>query len=169
MPAPTAARLSALAVLLGAAAVANHADQTTGRDNTMSRRAHGSFDVEITALEQRPHDDGITLARYSLDKRYHGALEATAAGEMLTAAGSVPGAAGYVAVERVDGTLDGRRGSFALQHLGRMSAAGQQLTILVVPGSGTGELAGIDGSLEIEIGAGGAHSYSFEYTLPAAP
>jgi uncharacterized protein DUF3224 len=133
----------------------------------MTRHAQGPFDVKVAPVAQDPHPDGITLGRFSLEKQYHGALEATAKGEMLTAGGSVQGSAGYVAVERVEGTLDGRRGSFALQHLGQMDASGQRLTIVVVPDSGTGELAGLDGKLEITIAKGGAHSYDFAYTLPA--
>ena len=152
------------AVLVAASASANDA---TEKGNAMTRHAQGPFDVKTAPIVQEPHPDGITLGRYSLEKRYHGALDAVAKGEMLTAGGTVKGSAGYVAVERVEGSLDGKKGSFALQHLGQMSPAGQQLTIVVVPGSGTGELAGIDGSLEIKIGAGGAHSYDFSYSLPA--
>jgi hypothetical protein len=159
----------ALAVLLlPAGAFANPSSEKD--DNAMTLRARGPFDVKVASLAQQPYPDGIALGRYSLDKQYHGDLEATAHGEMLTAGGAVKGSAGYVAVERVEGTLAGRRGSFALQHLGQMSAAaGQQLTILVVPDSGTGELVGLQGKLEIEIAAGGAHSYQLEYTLPARP
>jgi Protein of unknown function (DUF3224) len=157
---------TALVTLLSATAFANH---PTEKGTTMSRRAQGPFDVKVTQIEQQPHPDGITLGRYSLDKHYHGALEATAEGEMLTAGGPVEGSAGYVAVERVEGSLDGRHGSFALQHLGQMSAAGQNLTILVVPGSATGELVGLDGRLEIEIAEGGKHSYTFDYSLPERP
>lgn len=133
----------------------------------MTRHAQGPFDVKVAPVAQEPHPDGITLGRFSLEKRYHGALDATAKGEMLTAGGTVKGSAGYVAVERVEGTLDGKRGSFALQHLGQMDAGGQRLTIVVVPDSGTGELAGLEGKLEITIAQGGAHSYDFAYTLPA--
>ena len=132
-----------------------------------SQHARGPFDVKVAPLAQEPHADGLVLGRYSLDKQYHGDLQATAHGEMLTAGGPVKGSAGYSAVERVDGTLGGRRGSFALQHLGQMSTAGQQLTIVVVPDSGTGELAGLAGSMLIQIAPDGAHSYDFEYTLPA--
>lgn len=154
---------AALAILLSASAFANDPAE---KGKTMSRRAQGPFDVQVAPIEQQPHPDGITLGRFSLDKQYHGALEATAKGEMLTAGGPVEGSAGYVAVERVEGTLDGRRGSFALQHLGQMSAAGTHLTIVVVPDSGTDELVGLDGKLEIQIAEGGKHSYTFEYSLP---
>jgi hypothetical protein len=160
---PTLA-LAALA-LLAATAFANEPSE---KGNVMNLRARGPFAVKVAPLAQQPYPDGIALGRYSLDKQYHGELEATAHGEMLTAGGAVEGSAGYVAVERVEGTLAGRRGSFALQHLGQMSvAAGQQLTIVVVPDSGTGELTGLAGKLEIAIAAGGAHSYDFEYSLPA--
>ena len=150
------------AMFLATAAIAN-----PNVENAMTLHAHGPFDVRVAPLAQEPYPDGIALGRYSLDKQYHGELEATAHGEMLTAAGAVKGSAGYVAVERVEGTLAGRRGSFALQHLGQMSAAGQKLTIVVVPDSGTGELTGLAGQLEIQIAAGGAHSYDFAYTLPS--
>lgn len=157
--------LALAALLLGAGAFADPDSEKD--DNAMTLRARGPFDVKVAPLAQQPHPDGISLGRYALDKQYHGELEAKAHGEMLTAGGPVQGSAGYVAVERVDGTLGGRRGSFALQHLGRMSAAGQELTIVVVPDSGTGELAGIAGRLEIEIQPGGAHVYDFAYSLPA--
>jgi len=152
-----------LAALVTASAAAN----ATERENAMIRHAQGPFDVKVAPVAQDSHPDGITLGRYSLDKQYHGALEAAAKGEMLAAGSSVKGSGGYVAVERVEGTLDGKRGSFALQHLGQMSQAdGQHLTILVVPGSGTGELEGIAGTLDIKIAADGAHSYDLAYTLP---
>jgi hypothetical protein len=127
--------------------------------------ASGPFDVKVAPVAQSEHPDGTKLGRFSLDKTFHGDLEATSSGEMLTAGTAVAGSAGYVAIERVEGTLGGRKGSFVLQHLGTMSAAGQSLTITVVPDSGTGELTGLAGSLAIEI-AGKAHSYRLEYTLP---
>ena len=97
----------------------------------------------------------------------HGALEATGHGEMLTAGTEVQGSAGYVAIERVTGTLDGRAGSFTLQHLGTMTRGVGEMLITVVPDSGTGELAGLAGRLTIH-NADGAHSYDFDYTLPGA-
>jgi hypothetical protein len=126
-------------------------------------QAHGTFDVTTTpvALDEQPGE--ATLGRFSLDKQFHGDLEATGQGEMLTA-GRVEGSAGYVAIERVTGTLHGRRGAFVLQHTGTMSAAGLQLTISVVPETGTGALAGLRGQLTITV-VDGEHRYALEYEL----
>jgi hypothetical protein len=109
-------------------------------------------------------EGGTTLGRFSLEKTYHGALTATAKGEMISAVTSVKGSAAYSAIERVDGTLDGRRGTFVLQHTGVMDRGAPSLVITVVPDSGTGELAGLSGTMNIVIEAG-KHSYEFEYRL----
>ncbi|MEZ5330612.1 MAG: DUF3224 domain-containing protein [Thermoanaerobaculia bacterium] len=130
----------------------------------MSGRAEGTFDVKVVPVDEKPFPDGLTLGRYSLDKEYHGALEGTGTGEMLTGATPVEGAGAYVAMERVEGTLDGRRGSFLLQHRGTMGRGEQHLEITVLRDSGTGELAGIEGTLEIVV-EGGEHRYVLEYTL----
>jgi len=134
----------------------------------MLRCASGSFDVSVVpqahAAPAVP-DGGATLGRASLDKTFHGELEGTSQGEMLTALTATPGSAGYVAVERVDGALHGRRGSFALLHTGVMARGEQRLTIAVVPDSGTGELQGLVGALKITIDEG-KHAYEFEYELP---
>jgi len=134
----------------------------------MLRCASGSFDVSVVpqanAAPAVP-DGGATLGRASLDKTFHGELEGTSQGEMLTALTATPGSAGYVAVERVDGALHGRRGSFALLHTGVMARGEQRLTIAVVPDSGTGELQGLVGALKITIDEG-QHAYEFEYELP---
>ena len=127
----------------------------------MERRIRGEFEVALT-----PRDGAAEgLGRMSLEKTYRGALEAVSRGEMLTAATPVAGSAGYVALERVDGTLDGRAGTFVLQHSATMTRGTPQLSIGVVPDSGTGELTGLVGRMSIEI-TGGRHSYVFEYTLP---
>jgi hypothetical protein len=105
------------------------------------------------------------LARMSIGKTFHGDLEASSSGQMLSAGTAVKGSAGYVAIERVEGTLRGRRGSFLLQHSGTMTRGAPALTITVVPDSGTDQLAGLAGTMVIII-ADGAHSYEFEYTLP---
>jgi hypothetical protein len=121
----------------------------------------GEFEVKLT-----PRDGaGEGLGRLAIEKTYRGALEADARGEMLTAGTTVPGSAGYVAMERVDGTLEGRAGTFLLQHSGTMTRGAAQLSIGVVPDSGTGELLGLVGRMSIEI-TGGKHFYVFEYTLP---
>ena len=130
------------------------------------QHASGPFDVTVKPVAQSEHEGGTTLGRYSLEKTWHGDLEGTSHGEMLTAGTAVPGSAGYVAIERVAGTLAGRRGTFALQHLAWMAHGEQELIIRIVPDSGTGALAGIAGTLRIEI-EGKKHSYRLEYTLPA--
>ena len=107
------------------------------------------------------------MGRMSIDKQFHGDLEATSKGEMLAARTAVKGSAGYVAIERVTGTLHGKNGSFALQHTGVMTRGAPQLSVIVVPDSGTEELTGIDGRLTIEIVAG-QHSYTFDYTFTEA-
>lgn len=125
----------------------------------MTNPVSGAFEV---ALQAQP--DAFPERRL-LSKRYHGALEATAEGQMLSVMGGRPGSAGYVAIERVTGTLEGRRGSFALQHSGQMNRGAPTLVVTVVPDSGTGELAGLAGRMGIRIEAGGKHFYDFDYTL----
>ena len=105
------------------------------------------------------------LGRMSISKQFHGDLEATSTGQMLTAGTSVKDSAGYVAVERVTGSLNGRAGSFILQHTGVMTRGAPDLTITVVPDSGSDQLAGLVGRMSILI-ADGKHSYVFDYTLP---
>ena len=128
----------------------------------MANRASGTFEVKISPQDDKTGDP--TLGRMSLDKQFHGDLEAASKGQMLTAGTAVQGSAGYVAIERVSGTLKGRSGTFALQHSGTMTRGTPQLTITVVPDSGTGQLEGLAGRMTIEI-ADGKHSYEFEYTL----
>jgi hypothetical protein len=134
----------------------------------MMRHAGGTFDAKTIPLAPDDATAGIAISRYALDKQFHGDLEAVSKGEMLGSGDPSKGAAGYVAIEQVTGTLDGHKGSFALQHIGVMDHGSFELTVLVVPGSGTGELIGIAGKMAITIAAG-KHSYQFEYTLPAAP
>ena len=136
----------------------------------MTMHATGAFDVKTTPL---PPDDATgganaktKIGRYALDKQFHGDLEATSKGEMLGAGDPSKGNAGYVAIEYVTGTLHGHSGSFALQHTGTIDQGKFQLTVTVVPGSGTEGLAGIAGTMTIII-TNGKHSYDFEYSLPA--
>lgn len=129
--------------------------------------ARGTFDVKMSPQAMAHASEGSRLARFSLDKRYHGDLEATATGEMLAAGSSEQSSAGYVAVEEVKGTLKGLRGTFNLQHTGTMARGVPTLMVTVVPDSGTEELAGLTGTLAIII-EGKTHSYEFEYTLPEA-
>jgi hypothetical protein len=130
----------------------------------MTTHAKGTFEVKTTP--QAPDDKaaGPAVGRMLLDKQFHGDLEASSKGEMLAVGTAVKGSAGYVAMEQVSGTLRGRAGTFALQHSGTMTRGTPQLTITVVPDSGTGQLEGLAGRMTIEI-ADGKHSYDFEYTL----
>lgn len=133
----------------------------------MNHTAQGTFDVSLAPSSEADNGEGSALGTLTLVKRYHGPLDAESRGQMLTASSNdVKGSAAYVAVERLTGTLDGRTGSFALVHRGIMSAAGRELRIDVVPDSGSGELKGIAGTLEIAIASDGAHNYTLTYTLP---
>jgi hypothetical protein len=131
----------------------------------MTTHAKGTFEVRLTPAVPEDRGQGSTLGRMSIDKQFHGDLEATSKGEMLSAGTAVKGSAGYVAIERVSGALHGRTGSFILQHSGIMTRGAPQLTITVVPDSGSGQLAGLAGKMAITI-VDGKHSYEFEYTLP---
>lgn len=128
--------------------------------------ARGTFEVTMTPQASNTHD-GVTESRLAIDKRYHGHLEAAGAGTMLGATTAIPGSAGYVALERVSGTLHGRAGSFVLQHSGIMTGGVQQLSISIVPDTGTGELAGISGQCHLTI-TPGVHAYELHYTLKTA-
>jgi orotate phosphoribosyltransferase len=126
--------------------------------------AAGPFEVKLDP-QATAQPTETSLGRMSIDKRFHGDLEGTSKGEMLTAGTGVTGSGGYVAIERVTGALGGRIGSFTLQHSGTMTRGTPQLTITVVPDSGTEQLEGLTGSMKIDIAAG-KHSYAFDYTLP---
>lgn len=128
----------------------------------MRNRASGTFEVKLTPLDA----EGVP-GRMSIDKQFHGGLQGTSRGQMLAAMTGTEGSAGYVAIEQVTGTLAGRGGTFVLQHSGIMNRGAPSLTITVVPDSGTGGLAGLEGTMTIEV-ADGRHSYVFDYTLPAA-
>lgn len=131
----------------------------------MSHRATGTFDVKVAPLEPYNKDDKA-VGRLSLDKQFHGDLEGTSKGEMLAFGTGAPGTSGgYVAIEKVTGKLAGRSGTFVLQHNTTMTKGKSDMNIFVVPDSGTGELAGISGKMQIII-EGGKHSYVFEYALP---
>ena len=130
----------------------------------MATHATGTFEVKLDA-QAEDKGEGSSLGRMSIDKQFHGDLEAIARGQMLTALTDVKNSAGYVAIERVTGSLDGRTGSFVLQHSGIMTSGSQQQNIAVVPDSGAGQLAGLAGKMAIKI-LDGKHSYDLEYTLP---
>jgi hypothetical protein len=133
----------------------------------MTMHASGTFEVKMVAQPAQDDVGDASIGRMALDKQFHGDLEAASKGQMLATRTAVEGSAGYVAMERVSGTLHGRSGGFALQHSGTMTRGAPQLTITVVPDSGSGELEGLAGTLTITI-ADGRHSYDFEYTLPDA-
>lgn len=133
----------------------------------MERCITGLFDVTRTAEPPYHAADGVTLARSRFDKRFHGPLDATSKVEMLAAGTAVTGSAGYVALELVTGALEGRVGTFVLQHSGVMRRGTPSLSVTVVPDSGTGELRGLAGRMAIEI-VEGAHRYRFDYTLDPA-
>lgn len=126
--------------------------------------ASGPFDVKLNPLTSPDKTPGANLERMSIEKQYHGELEGTGKGEMLAAGGSVKDSGAYVAVEHVSGTLNGRRGTFMLQHSGTMTRGATRLSVTVVPDSGTDELVGLAGTMTIVI-ADGKHSYEFDYTL----
>ncbi len=125
----------------------------------------GAFDVKVTPTAPDAHADGAILGRMTLDKVYHGALDATSVGQMLYGMGTVKESGAYSALERITGTLEGRRGSFIVQHTGIKARGEQTLVLTVVPDSGTDELTGLHGTMGIEI-EGKAHFYTFDYTLP---
>jgi Protein of unknown function (DUF3224) len=126
-------------------------------------RATGTFDVKLAPQTDTAADP--SLGRLSIDKVFHGDLDGTSRGQMLTAGTAVKDSAGYVAIEKVTGALGGRTGTFVLQHSATMTRGAGQLTIVVVPDSGTDQLIGLAGRMTITID-GARHSYEFEYTLP---
>lgn len=127
-------------------------------------RAKGPFDVKLNPQPQADQVGDATVGRLSVDKQFHGDLEAASKGQMLTASTDVKNSAGYVAIERVTGALHGRTGTFALQHSGTMTRGAPQQAVTVVPDSGTGQLKGLAGRMTIII-TDGKHSYDFEYEL----
>lgn len=159
-PRPTLALgLSAL-ILAAAAAAAPEPSMTL-------QTATGPFDVKLSPEPASAAADAAGLSRMSLDKTFHGPLQATSRGEMIAFRSATAGSAGYVAMETVRGRLAGREGSFVLQHSSTMDRGQPAQSITVVPDSGTGALTGLAGRMTIEIAPGGAHAYRFEYTLPA--
>ena len=124
--------------------------------------AQGTFTVDIHPLAPAPAEG---IGRFSINKTIHGDLEATTKGEMFTGGDPKVGAAGYVAIELVTGALNGKHGSFALQHFATMDGNGPSMQVIAVPGSGTGELKGIEGAFTIRV-ENGQHFYEFEYALP---
>ncbi len=151
------------AATMSAAQVNNPPNQTGVQ--RVQKIAKGEFNVKIQPLTFEAQPEGSKLGRMSIDKEIKGDLVATTKGQMLSAFGEVKGSAGYVAIEKVEGTLAGKKGSFVLQHTGTMNRGAPTLSVTVVPDSGTDELVGLAGEFKI-INEGGKHSYEFHYTLP---
>lgn len=151
----------------GQSSDANGTSQGNPKGATVTH-AKGTFEVKLEAQGEADKTEGSTLSRMSIDKKIHGDLEGTSKGTMLIAGTDVKGSAGYVAIERVTGTLNGKAGSFVLQHNATMNRSTPMLNIIVVPDSGTGQLTGITGNFLVIIAPDGKHSYEFNYTLPAA-
>jgi hypothetical protein len=152
-----------LIVMLTACASAPAA--IVSKEAPISRHATGTFEVKVSSQALSDVAAESALGRMSIDKRFHGDLDGISKGEMLMAGTEVQGSAGYVAIERVTASLHGRSGTFVLQHSGTMTRGTPQLSVTVVPDSGTGELTGLAGKMNIDI-ADGKHSYTFDYTLP---
>ena len=131
------------------------------------KRASGSFEVSMQPLANAEVSADPLLGRFLLTKKFSGDLDASARGHMLSAGTQVVGSAGYVAIDQVTGSLDGRKGSFVLQHSGSMKRGSPTLSVMVVPDSGTGELTGLTGTLNINI-VEGKHFYDFLYSIPAS-
>lgn len=133
----------------------------------MMQQATGTFEVKLVPQKpDNPLAEAAGLGRMGIDKQFLGALEATSQGEMLSILDREKGSGGYVAMERVTGTLNDRKGSFILQHDAMMNRGEAEMNIIVVPDTGTGELAGISGSMTVKI-EGGQHYYYLDYTLDA--
>ncbi len=130
--------------------------------------ARGTFEVQLTPMPVDVYTDAATLGRMTIDKQFTGDLVGTGKGQMLTGMGQVKGSAAYSAIERFTGTVAGKRGTFVMQHTGVVARGAQSLVITIVPDSGTDELAGIAGTLAINV-TGKHHGYDLEYTLPAGP
>jgi len=130
----------------------------------MSHHAKGTFEVKLVPQTVTHTELAESIGRMSIDKKFAGDLTGTSLGEMLSAMGTIKGSAGYVAIEKVTGTLQGKTGTFCLQHTGVMNRGTPSLTVTVIPDSGTGELNGISGTLTIKI-ENKQHYYEFDYTL----
>jgi len=141
-------------------------NESTPKEATMANHATGTFEVKLTPQDDKSDDK--SLGRMTIEKQWQGDLEGASKGQMLTGGDVTKGSAGYVAIEKFSGTLNGRKGTFILQHSATMTRGEGQLTITVVPDSGTDQLAGLTGKLMIKI-ADGKHSYDFECALPQAP
>ncbi len=152
-------------ILLSAAAYSQTTPTLTIK-RSMTHTAKGAFDVKVTPLPAEKNVGDPLIGRLSLTKTFSGDIVGSSKGQMLgSQSGADKSTGGYVAMERVAGTVNGKKGSFSLQHSGTMGGGKFEMNIIVVPGSGTGELAGIAGTFVIKI-EGGKHFYEFTYTLP---
>jgi len=152
-------RLPLLVAVIAMAPAASHLSESS------MQHAQGRFDVKLAPQPAAPGIEAAALGRQTIDKRFHGDLDGSSLGEMLAVMDPATGSGAYVAMERVTGTLGGRHGSFVLMHSATMTRGAPALSVTVVPDSGTGELAGLSGTLVIHIDAKGAHSYTFDYSL----
>jgi hypothetical protein len=159
---------AATLLILPLAAIAADNPHSSKEIAVTSHFATGPFDVELVPQTLSSVAEHSGLGRMSLDKQFHGALEAMSTGEMIAFRSAVAGSAGYVAMETVRGALDGRAGSFVLQHSSTLTRGEPTQSITVVPDSGTDALAGLAGRMVVDIAPGGAHSYRFDYALPDA-
>ncbi len=166
----SAALVACACILIGNAdaviASPGGAADATQKDGKMTAtRAKGEFDVKLVPQPSDDTSEGSQLGRMTIDKVFRGDLDGTSKGEMLTAmAPAIKDSGVYVAVERITGTLKGRTGTFALHHTGIMDRGQQNLSVTIVPDSGTGELAGIAGTMKIIID-GKRHFYELEYSI----
>ncbi|SRR6266446_828447 len=160
--------LALIAVLALSTLFFAQSEKPKGKSTTMQMHAAGTFDVKITPVPLEDKAADPSLARMTIDKQFHGDLAASSKGEMLSAGSPASGSGGYVAIERVVGKLGDRSGAFALQHLGTMTKGATELSVTVVPGSGTGDLKGVVGKMTIKI-EGGKHFYEFDYTISPDP
>ena len=156
--------ISFVVLVMLSLATASYDSQAQGKP--MTQTARGTFVVSLKPLAFEGADPEFKLGRMSIDKQISGDLTASTIGQMLTAMTGTDGSAGYVALERVVGTLDGKRGAFVLQHTGTMNRGAPSLVVAVVPDSGTEELVGLEGEFKIIVDEGN-HSYEFTYRLPS--
>ena len=139
------------------------------KETVVTSLARGTFDAKLNPQTDGGPAEDAAVGRLLIDKQFHGDLDGVSKGQMLTGGTAVKNSAGYVAIERVSGTLNGRRGTFIFQHSATMNRGVPQLSVTVVPDSGTGQLEGLSGKMDINIAADGKHSYEFDYSLPSTP
>ena len=133
----------------------------------MAHQVKGEFDVKRSVQPACDMGDGVEAGHFRFDKQFRGELDASSVVHMLAVGTDVPGSAAYVAIERLSGTVQGRTGTFFMQHNGTMNRGVPTLSLTVVPDSGTGELLGLAGSMAIDI-VDGKHFYTFDYSLDAS-